>query len=346
MKKLIPLFLLLNLTILSIAQDGPGHDIGVSIGPTFALTDLGGANKLGAPFIRDVDFRATRYALSVFYRYNFSKWAALRTNLMWAMLSANDKNVTGCLDCNNGGPSNSWYRSHRNLNFTTHIIELQFIGELNLKKYMHDISGKHEKERWAPYVGGGLGFFWFNPYTKAVNADGQYSGSKIKLRKLGTEGQGLPGMPKIYSAFKFDLVGLIGIKFNVTDKLSMAFELIYHQTFTDYLDDVSGNYPDSSVLAQMSPLAKEFSDRSNEPGAPWPDPNPSVLSIYNVTVRDAGGKGQERGDNNIGDTKGINDQFFQVQLTFSIALGEFSRKAGFGCGRKNPYGHKFSCPKW
>lgn len=348
MKKLFSFFLFLNIALITVAQsDGSGHDVGFSVGSTFALTDLGGANKIGAPFLRDLDFKATRFCVSGFYRYNVNKWTALRANLMWGMLNANDKNVSGTPPGPNGEPpSNSWYRSHRNLNFTTHIFEFQAIGEINLKKYMHDVAGKRQRERWAPYVGGGLGFFWFSPYTYAVDGDGNNTGDKVKLRKLGTEGQGIIPGTSIYSSFQFDLVALVGIKFNINDKFSMALEGVYHQTFTDYLDDVSGNYPNQAVLDQMSPLAQQLSDRSNEPGAPWPDPTPLDYDIYNATIRSQSGIGEERGDNNVVDAKGINDQFFQLQLTMSISLGYFNRKAGFGCGRKNPYNTKFSCPRW
>ncbi len=75
--------------------EGSGHDVGFSIGPNFALTDLGGAKKIGAPFIRDVDFKATRYCISAFYRYNVNKFFAVRANLMYGMLKADDANTDG-----------------------------------------------------------------------------------------------------------------------------------------------------------------------------------------------------------------------------------------------------------
>lgn len=321
--------------------EGSGHDIGFTVGPSFALTDLGGANKIGAPFLRDIDFKATRYSLSVFYRYNVNKWISVRANLMYGMLSASDRNTSGIPPSEPGGPSNSWYRSHRNLNFTTHMIEFQAIAEINLKKYMHD-AASGSKDRWAPYIGGGLGFFWFDPYTKRFDVStGKYVGEKIKLRKLGTEGQGLPGQKPIYKSVNFDLIALLGIKFNVTEKFSIAFEGWYHQTFTDNLDDVAGDYPNADVLALMSPLAQEFSDRTQEPGAPYPEAG------YHYIVRDINGIGQERGDNNIDDVKGSNDQFLNFKLAFTFALGAGGKKMAFGsCGRRNPYHHKFSCPKW
>ena len=36
--------------------EGSGHDVGFSIGPNFALTDLGGAKKIGAPFKKPVKY--------------------------------------------------------------------------------------------------------------------------------------------------------------------------------------------------------------------------------------------------------------------------------------------------
>jgi len=255
--------------------EGSGHDIGVSAGPNFALTDLGGAKKIGSPFIRDIDFKATRFCVSVFYRYNVNKWLAVRGNLMYGMLSADDKNTDGTPPGPNG-PTDSWYRARRNLNFTTHIVEFQALAEVNLKKYMHDAAGT-DKERWAPYVAGGSGFFWFNPYTKL-------NGSKVKLKPLGTEGQNI-GYKKTYSNFQFDLMALVGIKYNVTERFSIAIEGVYHQTFTDYLDDVSGSYINPEDVPKLSPEGQALQNRANSEDIPvtnsisWKDSVPPTCMM-------------------------------------------------------------------
>ena len=96
MKKIIltffVLFIFFSTPFVANANDaeGSGHDVGFSLGPNFALTDLGGAKKIGSPFIRDIDFKATRYCISAFYRYNVNKFFAVRANLMYGMLSADD----------------------------------------------------------------------------------------------------------------------------------------------------------------------------------------------------------------------------------------------------------------
>lgn len=347
MKKIIYTLLLFSLMLIAPAlkandAEGSGHDVGFSVGPNFALTDLGGAKKIGSPFLRDIDFQATRFCISAFYRYNVNKWFAVRANLMYGMLKADDNNTDGRPPRTENGvyknPDDSWYRARRNLNFETHIVEFQAMAEINLKKYMHD-EARGSKDRWAPYVGGGLGFFWFNPYTKL-------NGAKVKLKPLGTEGQNIRnatnGYAKPYSNFQFDLIALLGIKYNVTERFSISLEGVYHQTFTDYLDDVSGNYVNPQDISSLSPQAQILQNRANS--GRYPDNQFNfVEGQYKTTdgSLNVGGIGQQRGDHK------NNDQFLHIQLTFSFNLGTSGKKFGFGsCGKRNPYHHKFNCPTW
>jgi hypothetical protein len=312
--------------------EGSGHDVGFSIGPNFALTDLGGAKKIGSPFIRDIDFKATRYSISAFYRYNVNKFFAVRANLMYGMLKADDANTDGKPPGPDGPPDDSWYRARRNLNFETHMFEFQALAEINLKKYIHD-EASGSKDRWAPYIAGGLGFFYFNPYTKL-------NGDKVKLKPLGTEGQNI-GYKKPYSNFQFDLMALVGIKYNVTEKFSIALEGVYHQTFTDYLDDVSGSYINPNDISSLSAEGQALQNRSNAGRYPENTFNFVEGQLKPDGSLNTGGIGQQRGD------KKDNDQFLHVQLTFSFSLGASGKKLGFGsCGKRNPYHHKFACPKW
>src|SRR5690606_39272001 len=71
----------------------------------------------------------------------------------------------------------------RNLSFKNNMLEAQAGFELNLLPL--DI----EKFRFTPYVFASLGVFYSNP--TALDDDGK----KVKLRNLGTEGQGLPQYP-------------------------------------------------------------------------------------------------------------------------------------------------------
>ncbi len=313
----------LNSSVFAQAE-GSGHDIGLSVGPNFALTDLGGANKIGAPFLRDIDPQATRFCISAFYRYNVNKWFAVRANLMYGMLTADDSHTDGTPPSVDGPPSDSWYRARRNLNFTTHIVEFQGLLEANLKKYVHDAAAG-ENERWAPYVGAGLGFFYFDPYTTL-------NGAKVKLRPLGTEGQAIYRDKKKYSNLQFDLVALVGIKYNITSRFSLALEGMYHQTFTDYLDDVSGNYVNADDVSKLSSTAQALQNRANAGRYGSAEFNFVEGQYTTAGLPNPGGIGQQRGD------KKDNDQFFNVQLTLSIAL-----TSGMG---KSRFRGNFSCPVW
>jgi len=124
----------------------------------------------------------------------------------------------------------------RNLSFQSNITEFSFVGEINT----FDMDVK----RWSPYVFGGLAIYHFNPYTF------DQLGNKVFLQPLGTEGQGLPGYPqsKLYPLTQLAIPFGGGIKYNVSSSFRVAFEIGLRKLFTDYLDDVSGNYADPYQL--------------------------------------------------------------------------------------------------
>ena len=46
-------------------KDGK-YEIGIGLGPSFFLGDLGGARGIGKPFIKDVDFPLTKFSKGIF----------------------------------------------------------------------------------------------------------------------------------------------------------------------------------------------------------------------------------------------------------------------------------------
>jgi hypothetical protein len=87
-----------------------------------------------------------------------------------------------------------------------------------------------------------VGVFYYNPKA-------QYNGSYVSLRKLHTEGQGLPGGPKQYGKFSVDIPIGFGVRKALSRQLGIYLEYTQHYTFTDYLDDVSTVYYDRNALA-------------------------------------------------------------------------------------------------
>jgi hypothetical protein len=96
----------------------------------------------------------------------------------------------------------------------------------------------------TPYVFGGIGIFYYNPYTKGLDGDRTY------LRPLSTEGQGMSQYPdrKQYSLVNVSFPIGGGLKFFVGKTLMITTELGFRYCATDYLDDVSRSYVNLDTL--------------------------------------------------------------------------------------------------
>lgn len=142
----------------------------------------------------------------------------------------------------------------RNLSFQSSISEFSLVGEINT----FDMSYK----RWSPYVFGGLAVYHFNPYTF------DQQNNKVFLQPLGTEGQGIAGYPnRPYSLTQLALPFGGGIKFDISENVRIALEVGLRKLFTDYLDDVSGQYADpNDLFAARGQQAVDISYRGDEVG--------------------------------------------------------------------------------
>ena len=141
----------------------------------------------------------------------------------------------------------------RNLSFQTNIGEWNLLAEYNLLDL--------RSHRITPYVFAGVAVYHFNPYAYDT------TGKKVYLRPLSTEGEGLPQYPnsKPYALTQLAIPFGGGIKFRVSDRVTLAYEIGMRKLFTDYLDDVSGRYVDeATLLAAKGPEAVEMAYRGNE----------------------------------------------------------------------------------
>lgn len=202
------------------------------------------------------DLQSSRYtssqsngAFGAGLQYDLSGHFSLLSNLSYGRISAAD------------GYSKQADLRARNLNFESVITEWNVLLEYNLLDL--------RVHRWTPYVFGGVALFHFNPYAYDT------LGRKVYLRPLSTEGEGLPQYPgrKQYALTQFSIPFGGGIKFRVSDRVVVAYEIGMRKTFTDYLDDVSTRYVDQNVLlAARGPEAVEMAYRGNElaDGKPYP----------------------------------------------------------------------------
>lgn len=143
----------------------------------------------------------------------------------------------------------------RNLRFETGLFEVHGGLEINL------LPVDPERFPVSPYVFGGLGVFYTNPFTDAPD------GSKVFLRPLSTEGQGIPVYPdrKQYNLVNVSFPFGGGIKALVGKTLMFSAEIGFRYTTTDYIDDVSKSYVDPDVLfAYRNQQSVDFSFRGDE----------------------------------------------------------------------------------
>lgn len=238
-----------------------------------------------AHYFGDINTRASfnrpKPSFGLFFRKQFSNYIGVRLSGRYAQLGYSDRY------------SKNEYQKTRNLSFNTNIWEISAQGDFNFFKFMPN----DEKYFYTPYVTLGVGAFSYDPYAY-INNEKQF------LRPLGTEGQtvGYQGR-KPYSTVALCVPFGVGIKYNLTEKLNLSFEIGHRFTFTDYLDDVSTTYvgADKFPATGNGPIAALLQDRSYEI-----DPN-NVIGI----------EGRQRGWSK------QKDQYMIVEFGLSFNIGSY-----------------------
>ena len=191
--------------------------------------------------------------------------------------------------------SNVDWQRLRNLSFKSTISELSLMGEFHP---FNLISGKINT--LSPYMTAGVSGLRFNPKTI-------YNGNYVSLQPLGTEGQGIVGMPDKYSLYAFSVAIGGGMKLIINDKMSINGDIIMRSSNTDYLDDVSTNYvnyddlsaSNGSISAILANRMHEFLGQSepvqlptgtNRGGARYKDYYFVSMLTVNITLESNGGR--------------------------------------------------------
>lgn len=260
MRKLITATFILFFTLQSKAQY---FETGLTAGGMSYIGDLQ-PNK--------PDTKSFGLSGGAFVRWNYSPIFAVKASAIYGSFVGADKYAYGS-------------RKSRNLESVTTIYEVATTAEINLTKF-DIIDGRIT----SPYLFAGVSGLYFNPQVR--QQDGY-----VDLQPLGTEGQLLDG-GKGYSRFAFAIPMGAGFKIALNKRVNLGFEFGFRYAFTDYLDDVSGNYPNLEELAKQSTLAASLSYRMPE--------------FFNQKLENP--QGQPRGD------KYKNDLYYYGGLTFSVNL--------------------------
>lgn len=256
----------------STVQEG---EFGISAGAAHYFGDLNTRAGINRP----------KPAFGVFFRKQFTNYVALRVAAHYAKLGYSDTY------------NDNEFQKRRNLSFNSNIWELAIQGDFNFFKFIPGTA----YNRFTPYVTLGVGAFSYDPYAF-------YGNQKIFLRPLGTEGQGYSQYPdrKAYSTMALCIPFGVGVKYNLTEKMNVGFEIVHRFTNTDYLDDVSSTYVDPAIFPKLpdgsASTAELLNDRSYETG--------ELIGFVNGTARSRGYPKQK-------------DQYVMAELTISFNLSSY-----------------------
>ncbi len=235
-KSIKHIYLVLALVGLSVgiyAQGGKlhfkQHEVGLFLGGQYYIGDLNPS----------AHFNQTQPAIGVFYRYTPNYRYAFRGGFNYGSIQGDDSQ------------SNDADQIQRNLNFKSTMYELHALAEFNFLEYR--IS--HDKYKFTTFLFLGISGYYFNPQAQA-------GGRWVNLQPLKTEGETKP-----YKRYQMSIPFGIGMKMNVSKQVGIGIEWGPRKTFTDYLDDVSGTYPNFSLIKGVDAKTIALSDRSKNAGS-------------------------------------------------------------------------------
>lgn len=207
-----------------------------------------GASQYFGDLNTNYGFKTVTPAVGIYMRKHMNPYIALKFVANYTQVSYDDKYNTDA------------YEQARNLNFTSPIVEVITQAEFNFFKF---ITGD-PFYRWTPFLTGGAGVFYYNPYTT-------YNGQNYNLRPLGTEGQNT-GTGKPYSPIGVVFPIGMGVKYWLKGGINLTLEITDRLTTTDYLDDVSSTYagankfPPGSIAAILQNRTTDPNSDLNTPG--------------------------------------------------------------------------------
>ena len=268
-------------------------EIGVTGGIMNSLTDLGGKAGIGKDFIKDLRWKPARLSYGAYI-------AATYKDAITGRIEGTFGSVAGFDSILKNVASTTMDRYQRNLSFRSRIAEVQLAVEVHPLFFK---SYDEEPPRLSPYFVIGAGYFSFNP-------EAQLNGQWYFLAPLHLEGQGFNEYPdrKPYKLSQVNLLGGLGLRYEINTMFNARLEIIHRKLFTDYLDDASTTYIDPALFYNYLPpvqaaIAQQLHFRRNEI-------NPAdVQPLF----------GEQRGDPE------DKDAYFTIQAKIGVMLGRKRR---------------------
>ncbi|WP_199141038.1 DUF6089 family protein [Pedobacter sp. ASV12] len=199
-----------------------------------------GAHAGGSSYMGDLNqynpVKISGIEAGAFVKLNFNPHLALGLHYNYGKVKGNDAS------------SNNEQFRQRNLSFFTPLNEFSLLVDFNF----FDMFAYNGRRRFTPFLFGGVGTVLFEPKAN-------YEGETYKLRLYYTEGQ-----PKAYKKYALTFPIGAGTKYKLNDSWTLFTQVGFRIPLTDYIDDVSGLYPDPNVWTRNQGLSRALSDRSGE----------------------------------------------------------------------------------
>lgn len=193
----------------------------------------GGAGYIG-DLNQDNNFKISGVSAGAFLKANLNPYWAIGFHYNYGRIKADDLKS-----------SNEQFRV-RGLNFNSDLHELSLQADFNFLEYFAGGGPKN----FTPYIFTGVGLVFFSPkgvYNDPATEENEW----YRLRFYNTEGRS-----NGYRNFALAIPYGVGAKIRLKDNWGFFTQVGYRTAFTDFIDDVSGRYPefvdDNSVKARLS----------------------------------------------------------------------------------------------
>lgn len=211
-----------------------------SMAPLLAQTWEAGVFGGVSGYMGDINprkfYQVNDMAYGLQLKRNFDGYWSAKLNLMQGTIAGDD------------GWADNAFQQQRNLSFYSPLTEASLQVEFNFFKYLAGVS----RVRITPFLFTGIGGVMFNPKRKV--SDGVNT-TTYSLNDFHNEGQ-----TKNYQTRSLTVPYGFGVKYNIRGSWNLIGEVGYRTAFTDYLDDVSQNYPND--LSTRTYIPRMLSDPS------------------------------------------------------------------------------------
>ncbi|MCR5887737.1 DUF6089 family protein [Hymenobacter sp. J193] len=238
MKKLFPLTLALVLALALVATEASAqrftkrkmyNSVGVSLNAMNYFGDV-----VPKTNIASLRLGATRPNIGFTFTRRFAPRLSGRASLSYGRVTGDDAKAADDKD------SQAKFRYTRNMNFRNDIFEFAAVGVFDLLENRNNYIRRPD---FVPYVFAGVAVFRHNPKgLVGDNTLGLTKGDYVALQPLHTEGQGSAGYESPYKRTSISIPFGGGIRYKLDRHFDLGFEIGWRKTFTDYIDDVGGNY--------------------------------------------------------------------------------------------------------